>query len=64
MTVLREVFKIGKGFDGWSTYLFNLCLGDPKGSPYLLPIYCLSQLARTPNRYDLPWFQHQILTSC
>jgi hypothetical protein len=63
MTALREVFKIGKGFDGWSTYLYNLCLGDPKGSPCLLSIYYLSQLTRTLKNHNLSWFQHQVLTS-
>jgi hypothetical protein len=37
MAALREVFKIGKGFDGWSTDLHNLCWATQKGRP----IYCL-----------------------
>jgi len=63
MTALREVFKTGKGFDGWSTYLYNRCLGDPKGSPCLLPINTLFQLSRAPIRNNLPRCQHHILTS-
>jgi hypothetical protein len=38
MTALREVFKIGKGFDGWSTDLHNLCWAIQKGRPIYCPI--------------------------
>jgi len=38
MTALREVFKIGKGFDGWSTDLHNLCWAIQKDRPIFCPI--------------------------
>jgi hypothetical protein len=43
ITALGEVIKIGKGLVGWLICLHNLCLGDPKGSPFLLPINSLPQ---------------------
>jgi hypothetical protein len=38
MTALREVFQIGKGIDGWSTDLHNLCWAIQKGRPISCPI--------------------------
>ena len=42
MTALREVFKIGKGFDGWSTDLHNLCWAIQKGRPIYSQLSSLS----------------------
>jgi hypothetical protein len=58
MTALREVFKIGKGFDGWSTYLYNLCLGDPKGSPIFSPFIISINFTDHQNVTTFLGFQH------
>jgi hypothetical protein len=63
MTALREVFKTGKGFDGWLTYLYNLCLGDPKGSPIFYPVIISINLPDHQNVTTFLGFQHQVFIS-